>query len=116
MTNIGTMPRPCSTYSADHLPSASAFRRTRRSGSITSTQFGRFVLRPRSFANDTTHMPADRHSPTSSHMPVQSVGGYAAIRAWPSSSAVTAHMLKQYLSAELTAFPTRVLMQLRLAT
>ena len=83
---------------------------------MTSTQFGRFVLRPRSFANETTHMPADRHSPTSSHMPVQSVGGYAAIRACPSSSAVTTHMLKQYLSAELTAFPTRVLMQLRLAT
>ena len=116
ITNMGTMPSPCSTYSADHLPSPSARMRMRRSGSITSTQSGRFVRRPRSLANETTHMPADRHSPASSQMPVHSVGGYAVIRACPPSSAVTTHMLKQYLSAEGTALPTRVDMKLRLAT
>lgn len=116
ITNIGTMPRPCSTYSADHPPSPSARSLMRQSSSMTSTQSGLFVFRPRCFANETTHMPADRHSPTSSQMPVQSVGGYADMRAWPSSSEVTTHMLKQYLSAELTAFPTRVGMKLRRAT
>ena len=49
--------------------------RPEESGSITSTQFGRFVRLPLSFAKDTTHMPADRHSPTSSQMPVHRVGG-----------------------------------------
>lgn len=58
-------------------------------------------------------MPDDRHSFTSSHMPVDSVGGYDVMRACPSSSAVTTHMLKQYLSAELTALPTRVSMKFR---
>ena len=61
-------------------------------------------------------MPEDRHSWTSSQMPVHRVGGYAEMRACPSSSAVTTSMEKQYLRAELTALPTRVAILLRLAT
>ena len=116
MTNMGTAPRPCSTYSAVHSLRRTSRMRTMRSGSITLTQSGRFVGRPRSLAKETTNMPEDRHSWTSSQMPVHSVGGYAEMRACPSSSAVTTSMEKQYLSAELTALPTRVAILLRLAT
>ena len=38
------------------------------------------------------------------------------MRALPSSSAVTTHTLKQYLSAEFTALPTRESMELRRTT
>ena len=75
ITNMGTAPRPCSTYSAAHSLRRTSRMRTIRSGSMTLTQSGRFVGIPRSLAKDTTNMPAERHSWTSSQMPVHRVGG-----------------------------------------